>query len=61
MVWLFARQLGPSEPDSCVVLDIRFLGSFKYPSGSNELTGILKDKLIFALIEDDTDKTAAMI
>ena len=30
-------------------------------ANTNELTGILKDMLVLALVEDDTDKTASMI
>ena len=34
---------------------------YEQKANINELIGILKDKLIFALVEEDTDKTAAMI
>jgi hypothetical protein len=34
---------------------------YKYKANTNELIGILKDRLVFALSQDDTDEQAAMI
>ena len=34
---------------------------YEQKANTNELIGILKDKLVFALVADNTDKTAAMI